>query len=52
MMKGGAIEGGMPLWKRNVNILLTGFVNNIVPGSYLSSSIPGSGLIALTFLGP
>ncbi len=35
MMKGGAIEGGMPLWKRNVNILLTAF-ENIVLGTYLS----------------
>ena len=23
MMKGGALEGGMPLWKHNANILLT-----------------------------
>ena len=27
MMKGGALEGGMPLWKHNANILLTALMN-------------------------
>ena len=27
MMKGGALEGGMPLWKHNANILLTALAN-------------------------
>ena len=35
MMKGGALEGGMPVWKHNANILLTAF-ENIVLGKYLS----------------
>lgn len=35
MMKGGALEGGMPLWKHNANILLTAF-ENIVLGTYLT----------------
>ena len=35
MMKGGALEGGMPLWKHNANILLTAF-ENVVLGTYLS----------------
>ncbi len=35
MMKGGALEGGMPLWKQNTNILLTA-IENIVLGSYLT----------------
>jgi glycosyltransferase involved in cell wall biosynthesis len=35
MMKGGALEGGMPLWKHNANILLTAF-ENMVLGAYLS----------------
>lgn len=29
MMKGGALEGGMPLWKHNANILLTALMNVI-----------------------
>ena len=35
MMKGGALEGGMPLWKHNANILLTAF-ENVVLGIYLT----------------
>ncbi len=35
MMKGGALEGGMPRWKYNANILLTA-LENVVIGIYLS----------------
>lgn len=35
MMKGGTLEGGMPLWKHNANILLTAF-ENVMLGTYLS----------------
>jgi glycosyltransferase involved in cell wall biosynthesis len=35
MMKGGALEGGMPLWKHNANILLTA-LENVVLGIYLT----------------
>jgi glycosyltransferase involved in cell wall biosynthesis len=35
MMKGGALDGGMPLWKHNANILLTAF-ENVMLGTYLS----------------
>ena len=35
MMKGGALEGGMPLWKHNVNILLTA-LENVIFGTYLT----------------
>ncbi len=35
MMKGGALEGGMPLWKHNANILLTA-VENVVLSTYLT----------------
>ncbi|HOW35839.1 MAG TPA: methyltransferase domain-containing protein [Candidatus Omnitrophota bacterium] len=35
MMKGGALEGGMPLWKYNASILLTA-LQNIVLGIYLT----------------
>lgn len=35
MMKGGALEGGMPLWKHNVNIMLTSTAN-IVFRTYLT----------------
>lgn len=35
IMKGGALEGGMPLWKYNANILLTAF-ENIMLGTYLT----------------
>ncbi|MCX5716024.1 MAG: methyltransferase domain-containing protein [Candidatus Omnitrophica bacterium] len=35
MMKGGALIGGMPLWKHNTNIILTA-LENIVFGTYLT----------------
>ncbi|MBF0253809.1 MAG: methyltransferase domain-containing protein [Candidatus Omnitrophica bacterium] len=35
MMKSGALEGGMPLWKHNANILLTAF-ENVMLGTYLT----------------
>jgi SAM-dependent methyltransferase/GT2 family glycosyltransferase len=35
MMKGGALEGGMPPWKHNANILLTA-LENVIFGVYLS----------------
>ena len=35
MMKGGALEGGMPLWKHNLNILLTA-LENVILGTYLT----------------
>ncbi|MBL7068531.1 MAG: glycosyltransferase family 2 protein [Candidatus Omnitrophica bacterium] len=35
MMKGGALEGGMPRWKHNANILLTAF-ENVALGTYLT----------------
>ena len=35
MMKGGALEGGMPLWKHNANILLTA-LENVILRTYLT----------------
>ncbi len=35
MMKGGALEGGMPRWKHSTNILLTA-LENVVFGTYLT----------------
>lgn len=35
MMKRGALEGGMPLWKHNANIFLTA-LENVVLGTYLT----------------
>ncbi|MFH0940668.1 MAG: methyltransferase domain-containing protein [Candidatus Omnitrophota bacterium] len=35
MMKRGALEGGMPVWKHNANILLTA-LENVVLGTYLT----------------
>ncbi len=35
MMKGGALQGGMPLWKHNANILLTA-LENVVLGASLT----------------
>lgn len=35
MMKGGALAGGMPLWKHNTNVVLTA-IENVVFGTYLS----------------
>lgn len=36
MMKGGALEGGMPSWKRNANILLTALENVFLVRIYRS----------------
>ncbi|OIO35831.1 MAG: hypothetical protein AUJ74_04925 [Candidatus Omnitrophica bacterium CG1_02_44_16] len=35
MMKRGALEGGMPIWKHNANILLTA-LENVALGTYLT----------------
>jgi len=35
MMKGGALEGGMPRWKHNTNVLLTA-LENVVFGTFLT----------------
>ena len=35
MIKGGALEGGMPPWKHNTNILLTA-LENVIFGTYLT----------------
>lgn len=35
MLKGGALEGGMPLWKHNLNITFTAFAN-VLLGTYLT----------------
>ncbi|MFA5004810.1 MAG: methyltransferase domain-containing protein [Candidatus Omnitrophota bacterium] len=35
MIAGGALEGGMPLWKHNTNILLTA-LENVILGTYFS----------------
>jgi SAM-dependent methyltransferase len=35
MLKGGALEGGMPLWKHNANIIMTAFAN-VILGTYLT----------------
>jgi len=35
MMKGGALEGGMPLWKQNINIILTA-IENVSFGMFLT----------------
>ena len=35
MMRGGSLEGGMPLWKHNTNILFTA-LQNIIFKTYLS----------------
>ncbi len=35
MMKGGALEGGMPLWKHNANVLLSA-LENVILGTYLT----------------
>lgn len=40
MLKGGALLGGMPLWKHNVNILLTAF-ENVAMGTYLTECHSG-----------
>lgn len=35
MLKGGTLEGGMPLWKHNANIIMTAFAN-VILGTYLT----------------
>lgn len=35
MMKGGALEGGMPAWKHNANVMLTA-IENIIFGTFLT----------------
>lgn len=35
MLKGGALEGGMPLWKHNANIIMTASAN-VILGTYLT----------------
>ncbi|MCX5667387.1 MAG: methyltransferase domain-containing protein [Candidatus Omnitrophica bacterium] len=35
MMKGGALQGGMPLWKHNANIILTA-IENVIFRTYLT----------------
>jgi len=35
MLKGGALEGGMPLWKHNANIIITAF-SNVILRTYLT----------------
>ena len=35
MLKRGALEGGMPLWKHNANIIFTAFAN-VILGTYLT----------------
>ena len=35
MMKGGALIGGMPIWKHNANIILTA-IENVIFGTYLT----------------
>jgi SAM-dependent methyltransferase len=35
MLKGGALEGGMPLWKHNCNVIFTALAN-VILGTYLT----------------
>jgi len=49
MMKGGALEGGMPLWKHNANILLTA-LENVVLGIYLTEYHSGFRAYSATYL--
>ncbi|MFH0839263.1 MAG: methyltransferase domain-containing protein [Candidatus Omnitrophota bacterium] len=35
MLKGGALEGGMPLWKHNCNVIFTA-IANVILGTYLT----------------
>jgi 2-polyprenyl-3-methyl-5-hydroxy-6-metoxy-1,4-benzoquinol methylase len=50
MMKGGALEGGMPLWKHNANILLTA-LENVVLGIYLTEYHSGFRAYSSQYLG-
>lgn len=49
MMKGGALEGGMPLWKHNANILLTA-VENVILGTYLTEYHSGFRAYSVRYL--
>ncbi|MBU1045043.1 MAG: methyltransferase domain-containing protein [Candidatus Omnitrophica bacterium] len=49
MLKGGALIGGMPLWKHNVNILLTALAN-VVLKTYLSEYHSGFRAYSAEFL--
>jgi glycosyltransferase involved in cell wall biosynthesis len=49
MMKGGALEGGMPLWKHNANILLTAF-ENVILGTYLTEYHSGFRAYSVKYL--
>ena len=49
MMKGGALEGGMPIWKHNANILLTA-LENVVLGIYLTEYHSGFRAYSAKFL--
>ncbi|MBF0503489.1 MAG: methyltransferase domain-containing protein [Candidatus Omnitrophica bacterium] len=49
MMKGGALEGGMPLWKHNANILLTA-LENVILGIYLTEYHSGFRAYSAKFL--
>lgn len=49
MIKGGALEGGMPLWKHNANILLTA-LENVVLGTYLTEYHSGFRAYSARFL--
>ena len=49
MMKGGALEGGMPLWKHNDNILLTA-IENIAFGTYLTEYHSGFRAYSVKYL--
>ncbi len=49
MMKGGALEGGMPMWKHNANILLTAF-ENVMLGTYLTEYHSGFRAYSARFL--
>ncbi|MFH1459916.1 MAG: methyltransferase domain-containing protein [Candidatus Omnitrophota bacterium] len=49
MLKGGALIGGMPLWKHNVNILLTA-LSNVILKTYLSEYHSGFRAYSAQFL--
>ncbi len=49
MMKGGALEGGMPLWKHNANILLSA-TENVILGTYLSEYHSGFRAYSVKYL--
>jgi 2-polyprenyl-3-methyl-5-hydroxy-6-metoxy-1,4-benzoquinol methylase len=49
MLKGGALIGGMPLWKHNVNILLTALAN-IILKTYLTEYHSGFRAYSAAFL--